>query len=82
MEKLFGIERCREVFETARRTGSGDAASAIRRMLELVGVDYRVAAEELERIPRSRALIVAANHPFGLPDGAILAATLTSVSNG
>jgi len=73
MEKLFGIERCREVFAAARRSGSGDGPSAIRRMLELLSVDYRVAPEEVERIPRTGPLIVTANHPFGLLDGAILA---------
>ena len=79
MEKLFGIERCREVFEAARRSGSGDGPRAIRRMLELLSVDYRVAPGELERIPRSGPLIVTANHPFGLLDGAILASILTTV---
>jgi putative hemolysin len=79
MEKLFGIDRCREVFETARRTGPGDGASAVRRMLELLAVDYRVSAEELNRIPRTGPLIVTANHPFGLLDGAILASILTKL---
>jgi putative hemolysin len=79
MEKLFGIDRCRELFETARRTGPGDPAGAVRRLLELLAVDYRVAEHELERIPRSGPLIVTANHPFGLLDGAILAAILTDV---
>jgi putative hemolysin len=77
MEKLFGIDRCREVFETVRRTGSGDGASSIRRLLELLAVDYRVTEGELERIPPTGPLIVTANHPFGLLDGAILAAILT-----
>jgi putative hemolysin len=79
IEKLFGIERCREIFDTARRTGAGDGASAIRRMMELLAVDYRVPAGELERIPRSGPLVVTANHPFGLLDGAILAAIVTKV---
>lgn len=75
VEKLFGIERCRQVFDTARRAGGG--VEAVRRMLELLGVDYHVAAGELERIPRSGPVVVTANHPFGLLDGAILAAILT-----
>ena len=77
MEKLFAIDRCREVFETARRAGDGPCA--VSRMLELLAVDYRIAAEELERIPRSGPLIVTANHPFGLLDGAILACILTKL---
>src|SRR5580698_2639830 len=79
MEKLFSIDRCREVFETVRRATPGDGASALRRMLELLAVDYRVSAEELGRIPRTGPLIVTANHPFGLLDGAILTAILTKV---
>jgi putative hemolysin len=79
VEKLFGIDRCREVFETARRTARGNGAGAVRCMLELLAVDIRVSAEELERIPRTGSLIITANHPFGLLDGAILASILTKV---
>jgi putative hemolysin len=75
VEKLFGIDRCREVFDTARRAGGGP--SAISRMLELLAVEYRVAEEELARIPGAGPLVVTANHPFGLLDGAILACILT-----
>ena len=77
VEKLFGIDRCRQVFETARR--AGDGVEAVCRMLELLGVDYGAAAGEMERIPRSGPVVVTANHPFGLLDGAILAAILTRV---
>jgi len=79
LEKLFAIDRCREVFDDVRRSGPGDGVSAIRRLLELLAVDYRISAEELARIPRTGALVVTANHPFGLLDGAILAAILTAV---
>jgi len=41
-------------------------------------VTYHVAAGEFERIPQSGPVIVTSNHPFGLLDGAILAAILTS----
>ena len=63
-EKLFGIDRCRDVFETARRTCPGDGVGAVRQMLELLAVEYRVAPEELERIPRSGPLVVTANPPL------------------
>jgi len=33
VEKLFGIDRCRRVFDTVRRAGGG--VEAVRRMLEL-----------------------------------------------
>jgi len=79
LEKLFAIDRCREVFENVRRTTPGDGVSAIRRLLELLAVEYRVADDELARIPTAGALVVTANHPFGLLDGAILAAILTGV---
>ena len=79
MEKLFGIDRCRQLFEIARRPGPGNPIGVVRRLLKVLGVDYRVAANELERIPRSGPLIVTANHPFGLLDGVILSALLTSV---
>lgn len=43
IENLFAIDRCREIFENVHRTAPGDGASAIRRLLELLAVEYRVA---------------------------------------
>lgn len=48
-------------------------------MLELLAVDYCVAPGEVDRIPRSGPLLIAANHPFPLLDGAILASLLAKV---
>jgi len=77
LEKLFGFEQCRQVFAAARQSGVG--MEAIRRMLELLAVDYRIAEGELDRIPAFGPMIVTANHPFGLLDGAILALALTQM---
>jgi putative hemolysin len=78
MEKFFGFDRCRAVYQAACRT-SPDTPALTRRMLELLSVNYRVAPGELDRIPRTGALLVTANHPFGILDGVILAAILTAV---
>lgn len=49
------------------------------RALEVLGVDYRVAAAELVHIPRTDPAIVVANHPFGGLDGIVAAHLLTGV---
>jgi putative hemolysin len=67
------------VFEAVRRSHPTGSPNAVSRMLEFLGVDYRVPAEELERIPKSGPVVVTANHPYGLLDGAILACILTKV---
>lgn len=44
--------------------------------LDVLGVTTSVSTSDLERVPRTGAAIVAANHPFGAIEGLILLATL------
>lgn len=46
------------------------------RLLDLLKVSYTASAQDLARIPRSGAVILTANHPFGILEGAILASLL------
>jgi putative hemolysin len=71
IQRVFRIDELSQLFETARSSGSG---SAVVRLLELLGVEHRCAEEEFERIPRTGPVVLVANHPFDLLDGAILAA--------
>jgi putative hemolysin len=57
----------------------GAAADRFARFLEDLHVTSDCAAEDLARVPRSGAVVVVANHPFGLVEGAILAALLQRV---
>src|SRR5690242_19591660 len=49
------------------------------RLLSLLQVECRVPPEDLARIPASGPVVAVANHPFGLLEGAILAALLPRV---
>jgi putative hemolysin len=49
------------------------------RLLDFLSVRWTVADADLQHLPRSGAAIVTANHPFGILDGAVLAAVLRRV---
>jgi putative hemolysin len=63
----------------SQSAGTGVAADRFARFLENMDVTFDCAAEDLARIPRSGPVVVVANHPFGLVEGAILGALLQRV---
>jgi putative hemolysin len=48
-------------------------------MLSILNVRTKVSPEDLDRIPRTGAAVVVANHPFGFIEGGILGALLPSI---
>src|SRR5215475_11421063 len=76
LRSVFAIDRLLELFDAARSQRDGDP---IANLLALLDVTFECDPEELERIPRQGPLLIAANHPFGLLEGAILAAELPKV---
>jgi putative hemolysin len=76
LRSVFAVDRLLELFDAARNRGDGDP---IANLLALLDVTCECDAEELDRIPRTGPLLIAANHPFGLLEGAILAAELPKV---
>ncbi len=56
-----------------------DGGSFVDTVLDAMGVRVRVAAEELERIPKTGPVVVVANHPFGGLEGLVLAKMLLAV---
>lgn len=51
-------------------------ASIEQRVLDRLAVTCRVADRDLEQVPRRGAVLVVANHPFGILEGAVLATLL------
>jgi putative hemolysin len=48
-------------------------------MLSILNVQTKVSPEDLDRIPRTGAAVVVANHPFGFIEGGMLGALLPSI---
>jgi putative hemolysin len=76
LRSVFAVDRLLELFEAARNQRDGDP---IANLLALLDVTCHWDANELDRIPRQGPLLIAANHPFGLLEGAILAAELPKI---
>ena len=70
LDRLLSLDRLRQVFAAARLSAGGDPLASL---FSVLGITYRVEPAELERIPRSGPVLVVANHPFGMLEGAILA---------
>ncbi len=74
IEKLLALDRFARLYEDAP-----GARSLAERSLALLNVSPRISARDLALIPRQGAVVAVANHPFGLIEGAILAALLSAV---
>jgi putative hemolysin len=63
----------------SQSAGKGAVADRFARFLDNLDVTFDCATQDLTRIPPSGAVVVVANHPFGLVEGAILGALLQRV---
>jgi putative hemolysin len=77
IQKLFLFDRLWEVFQAARCPG--DPAGTVDKLLALLGITWHLEAADLAHIPRTGGVLAVANHPFGLLEGAILAAVLPRI---
>lgn len=76
IQKLFAFDELWQLYEAARREQAPDV---VERVLDSLAIGYQSDPAELELIPRSGPVLVVANHPFGLLDGALAAVVLSRV---
>jgi putative hemolysin len=74
--KFIPVENVRELYRRVRRSPVG---FCLEGLLSEMQVELRVDAADVARIPATGPVVVVANHPFGMLDGAVLAVLLTRV---
>ena len=74
--KFAPVSRVRDLYRRVQRSPDGFRLEAL---LAEMRVGLRVAAADQSRIAASRPVVVVANHPYGMLDGAILTVLLTRV---
>ncbi|HXA51790.1 MAG TPA: lysophospholipid acyltransferase family protein [Candidatus Acidoferrum sp.] len=71
LERGLALDRLQQLYDQASATG--DPQDILARALAILKVDCEIEAGSLDWIPRSGPVLVTANHPFGLLEGALLA---------
>lgn len=74
--RFLPVDRVRALYRRVRRSPEG---FGLENLLAEMRVDLRVDAADVARIPATGSVVVVANHPFGMLDGAVLAVLLTRV---
>ena len=75
-EKFLPLEAAHALYERVRNSGEG---FVLENLLREMNVELRVNDADMERIPHKGSVVVVANHPYGMLDGAVLAALLGRV---
>ena len=75
-EKFIPVNKVRDLYHRVRQRPEG---FGLQNLLAEMRVDLRVDPADTARIPATGPVVVVANHPFGMLDGAVLAVLLTRV---
>ena len=75
-KQLVPVEKLRDVYRRVQRSPDD---FRLETLLSQMRVGLRVTAADCARIPTAGPVVVVANHPFGVLDGAILTVLLTRV---
>ncbi|HUO32002.1 MAG TPA: lysophospholipid acyltransferase family protein [Bryobacteraceae bacterium] len=76
LERLLLLDRLDSLYQQAQLRDDQPFAD---RFLTLLNVRPRVSGQDLALVPKQGPVVAVANHPFGLIEGAVLAALLRSV---
>ncbi len=76
LERVLALGTYRTLYDKAQRPLDEPFES---RALNTLNIDAQVSSDDLDHIPRSGPLIVAANHPHGIVDGLVLMSALRRV---
>jgi putative hemolysin len=74
--KFAPVGRVRELYRRVQQSPEG---FRLERLLAEMRIDLRIDAADQSRVPAAGPVVVVANHPYGMLDGAILAVLLTRV---
>lgn len=74
--KLAPVGRIRNLYRRVQRAPEG---FRLESLLSEMRIDFRVDSADQSRIPASGPVVVVANHPYGVLDGALLTVLLTRV---
>jgi putative hemolysin len=75
-EKFVPVDKVRALYRRVQKSPKG---FGLENLLVEMRVDLRLDAADTARIPAAGPVVVVANHPFGMLDGAVLAVLLTRV---
>ncbi len=74
--RLLPLKQAHDLYQRACRRG---ASSILENLLREMEVEAKVDLTDLQRIPKTGPVVVVANHPYGMLDGAVLGALLARV---
>ena len=74
---LLGFDDAERLYESLKTPVTDRAIP--ERLLNRLAVTYRIGERDLQQIPKSGPVVVVANHPFGILEGAVLATALARV---
>lgn len=75
-QRLQPLHKVQELYRRARQPAN---RSLLENVLKEIGAEYHISDADIARIPAAGPVVVVANHPFGVLDGAILGDLLDRV---